>query len=356
MKELWIKVNQSIPGHIKDSLLKLAAQVCDAILVDAQDVENARRTGVKIAASSGDSDIRVLEVFDVGKVAELKSVGRAVAVRVTIKGKEDEETAIKAANLSSDYIILDCPDWKVIPLENLIAKTRGRSKLLAEASCAGDARLALETLELGADGVVLKTSDLDELMETAMVTKKQALKVEVVPIKVVEIKQIGTGARVCVDTCDLMKPGEGILVGCQSSGLFLVEAEVHESPYVETRPFRVNAGPASLYALSSLSKTRYLSELKAGDEILIVNRKGNTRLTNVARVKIEWRPLIFVEAEHEGKRIKTIVQNAETLRLVTKSGSKSIAELKTGDEVLAHVIEGGRHFGVLVKEETVIER
>ena len=356
MKELWIKVDESIPSHIKDSLLNLATQVCDAILVSTQDAENVRKTGVKIAASSGDCDIHVLEAFDKGTIAKLRNMGKAVAVRVTIKGKEDEETAIKAANLSSDYIIVDCPDWKVIPLENLIAKTRGRSKLLAEVSCAEDAKLALETLELGADGVVLKTSNVDELMKTAGIIKKQAPKVELLPFKVVEIKQIGTGARVCVDTCDLMKPGEGILVGCQSSGFFLVEAEVHENPHVAPRPFRVNAGPAFLYTLSSLSKTRYLSELEAGDEVLIVNRKGNTRLTNVGRVKIEWRPLTFIEAEREGKRIKTIVQNAETIRLVTPSGSKSIAELKPGDEVLAHTIEGGRHFGTLVKEETVIER
>jgi 3-dehydroquinate synthase II len=153
-----------------------------------------------------------------------------------------------------------------------------------------------------------------------------------------------------------MKLGEGILAGCQSNGLFLVQAEVYESPYVETRPFRVNAGPVSLYTLSSLSKTRYLSELKAGDEILIVNRQGRVRSTHVGRVKIERRPLLLIEAEYEGKRVKTIVQNAETIRLVTKKGSKSVAELKTGDEILAYVTEGGRHFGTLVKEETVIER
>jgi len=76
----------------------------------------------------------------------------------------------------------------------------------------------------------------------------------------------------------------------------------------------------------------------------------------VARVKIEWRPMVLVEAEHGGKRIKTIVQNAETIRLVTEEGSKSIAELKLGDKLLAHVVKGGRHFGTLVKEETVIER
>ena len=356
MKEFWIEIEESISDDLKNSFLKSAAQVCDAVLIGAEDVEKAKKTGAKIAASSGECDVSVLEAFDEDKMNELKGIGRSVAVKVTIKGKEDEETAIKAAELSSDYIIIHCPDWKVIPLENLIAKTRGKSKLLAEVSSAKEAKLALETLELGADGVVLKTSNPDELMETAVIAKKKALKVELMPAKVVELKEIGTGARVCVDTCDLMKPGEGILVGCQSSGLFLVQAEVHESPYVETRPFRVNEGPISLYTLSSPTRTRYLSELKAGYEVLIVGRGGKVRSTNVARVKIEWRPMVLVEAEHGEKRIKTIVQNAETIRLVTEEGSKSIAELKPGDKVLAHVVEGGRHFGTLVKEETVIER
>jgi len=356
MKELWIEINESISDDLKNSLFNSAAQICDVISVGAQDIEKAKKTGTKIAASSGKCDIAVLGVFDENKVNKLKGIGRTVAVKVTIKGREDEETAIKAAELSSDYIIIHCPDWKVIPLENLIAKTRGKSKLLAEVSSAKEAKLALETLELGADGVVLKTSNPEELTETAVIAKKKAPKVELAPAKVVELKEIGTGARVCVDTCDLMKPGEGILVGCQSSGLFLIQAEVHESPYVETRPFRVNAGPISLYTLSSPTRTRYLSELKAGDEVLIVDREGKVRSTNVARVKIEWRPMVLVEAEYGGKRIKTIVQNAETIRLVTEEGSKSVAELKTGDKVLAHVVEGGRHFGTLVKEETVIER
>ncbi|KPV63554.1 MAG: 3-dehydroquinate synthase [Candidatus Bathyarchaeota archaeon BA2] len=356
MKELWIEIDESISNELKNNLLKSAAQICDAVLVGSEDVEKAKKTGAKTAASSGECDINVLEVFDENKINELKDVGRTIAVKVTIKGKEDQETAIEAAELSSDYIIIHCTDWKVIPLENLIAKTRGKSKLLAEVSSAKEAKLALETLELGADGVVLKTSNPDELMETAVIAKKKAPKVELVPAEVVELKEIGTGARVCVDTCDLMKPGEGILVGCQSSGLFLVQAEVHESPYVETRPFRVNAGPISLYTLSSPTRTRYLSELKAGDEVLIVDREGKVRSTNVARVKIEWRPMMLVEAEYGGKRIKTIVQNAETIRLVTEEGSKSVAKLKRGDKLLAHVVEGGRHFGTLVKEETVIER
>jgi 3-dehydroquinate synthase II len=177
VKELWIEIDESISDDSKNSLFNSAAQVCDAIVVDAQDVGKAKKTGAKIAASSGKYDIAMLGAFDENKVNELKGMSRTVAVKVTIKGRKDEETAIRAAELSSDYIIIHCLNWKVIPLENLIAKTRGKSKLLAEVSSAKEAKLALETLELGADGVVLKTSNPDELLETAVVAKKKAPKI-----------------------------------------------------------------------------------------------------------------------------------------------------------------------------------
>jgi 3-dehydroquinate synthase II len=356
MKELWLEINASLPETQKTKLLKSAAQTCDAVLVDEKDITKAKNSGIKAASASEEADITVLSTFDSEKLKALKTKGRTVAVKITIEGKKDEETAIEAAELKSDYVIVGTPDWKIIPLENLIAKTRGKTKLLAEVSSAKEAKVALETLELGSDGVVLKTASLEELKQTAEFAKKASLALELVAVEVVDVKEIGTGARACIDTCELMKPGEGILVGCQSSGLFLVQAEVHESPYVETRPFRVNAGPLSLYALTSPTRTRYLSELKAGEEVLVVDREGKVRLTNVARSKIEWRPMLLIEAEYGDKTLKLIAQNAETIRVVTPEGSKSVTDLEKGDKILAHVEEGGRHFGTLVKEEAVIER
>lgn len=44
-------------------------------------------------------------------------------------------------------------------------------------------------------------------------------------------------------------------------------------------------------------KTRYLSELEAGKEVLIVDQNGMQRTAIVGRVKIETRPLILVEAK-----------------------------------------------------------
>jgi 3-dehydroquinate synthase II len=345
MKELWLQIAQTASAAEKESLLKLATENCDATL------ENATATTQK------GKTITILDSFNTNKITKLKQDGKTVAQKISIRGKEDENAAVKAAELQADYILLNCQDWRVIPLENLIARTRGKSKLIAEVSTAEEAKLVLEALELGTDGVLLKTADPNELSKAIAIVKKQTPKIPLTPAKITAIKQIGTGARVCVDTCDLMAPGEGILVGCQSAGFFLVEAEVHENPYVQPRPFRVNAGSLSMYTLAPQQRTRYLSELKAGEEVLVVDRKGNMRPTNVGRVKIEKRPLILVEAEAQGVGIKVILQNAETIHVVTPDGSKPVTELKAGDEVIAHVAaSGGRHFGVAVPDETVIER
>ena len=346
MKELWVEIASSASPSEKATLLKLANQHADVLL-----------EGTQAHSRQSEGDIHVLSSFDEKAIKQLKNEGKKIALKIGIRGKEDEDNAVKAAELSADYIILNCLDWRVIPLENLIARTRGKSKLIAEVANAEDARLVLETLELGTDGVLMKASDPDELTKAVAIVKKQARKIELVTAKVTAVKQISTGARVCVDTCDLMSPGEGMLVGVQAAGFFLVEAEVHENPYVQSRPFRVNAGSLSMYTLASVQNTRYLSELKAGEEVLVVDRKGNMRPTNVGRVKIEKRPLILVEAEAQGVGIKVILQNAETIHVVTPDGSKPVTELKKGDQVLAHIAaSGGRHFGVAVPDETVIER
>ncbi len=231
MKSLWLEIPKNTSTTEKANLLKLAAENSVVIL------ENDT-----VVSQQGNVKITVLEKFDSAKIANLKREGKPVALRISIASKEDENTAAKAAELQTDYIILNCHDWRVIPLENIIARTRGKSKLIAEASNAEEAKLSLEALELGTDGVLLKTSDPNELSTTLDVIKKQDNRIELTHAKVTAIKQISIGARVCVDTCDLMTHGEGILVGCQSAGFFLVEAEVHENPYVQSRPFRVNAG------------------------------------------------------------------------------------------------------------------
>jgi len=66
--------------------------------------------------------------------------------------------------------------------------------------------------------------------------------------------------------------------------------------------------------------------------------------------------MVLVETEVNGRLFAFIVQNAETVRLVSDGASKSVSELKSGDEVLVRIEDGGRHFGTLVADEMAIER
>ncbi len=335
MKELWLET------QIKKN--PLINQYVDVIIEDNQARFLSNKQTLNIVTASNEMVIEKNNTVEV--------------MRICISDKNSEDLIVKASEQGTSYLVINCANWKIIPLENLIARIKGKSKLIAEVTNAEEAKVALEILELGTDGVLLKTSDYEEILRTVQIVKPEILKLEMATAKIIATKAISTGARVCVDTCDLMQPGEGMLVGSQSAGLFLVEAEVNENPYVASRPFRVNAGSCSMYTLSNLQTTRYLQEFKAGDEVILVTREGKTRTANVGRIKIEIRPLILIEAEANGKTIKTILQNAETIRVVTPVSSKPVTDLKLGDDVIVHLAaRGGRHFGISVPDETVIEK
>ncbi|NYT00660.1 MAG: 3-dehydroquinate synthase II, partial [Methanocellales archaeon] len=275
---------------------------------------------------------------------------------VLIKGKEYEEFAAELGKIC-DHLIVIGTDWKVIPLENLIAALQKHNvEIIAGVKSSSEAKVSLETLEHGSDGVLFEAKDTSEIKRTVQIAETAGVKpISLIPAKITRVKSVGMGDRVCVDTCSLLSKGEGMLIGSQSNGLFLVHGETEESPYVASRPFRVNAGAVHAYVYVD-GKTKYLSELQSGDDISLNDFKGMSRKATIGRVKIERRPLLLVEAQVKGDKIKTILQNAETIKLVTKDGTPiAVTDLKEGDEVLVHYEEGGRHFGMKV-EETIIEK
>jgi len=173
--------------------------------------------------------------------------------------------------------------------------------------------------------------------------------------RITVLRQLGLGDRVCIDTCSMLNIGEGMLIGNQSSCLFLIHSETVESEYAASRPFRVNAGPVHAYILMPDGSTRYLSELKGGDETLVVKADGSTRKVVVGRTKVERRPLLLIEADADGERYSTIVQNAETIRVWSKGKVVSVSKLRLGDPIMLKLERGGRHFGMYV-EESILEK
>ena len=315
---------------------------------------------VTTALESGADALWVSE----GRVAEVKALGLVTVVapdgdlvpgqdvqEVTILSTADEAEVIRLARQGP--VIVRTPDWTIIPLENLVAQS---ANIFMEVSDKDTALTALGVLEKGVDGLVVTTTAPAVVKEIARLVKDASPPLGLTTARITHLRPLGMGDRVCVDTCSNMGLGEGMLVGNSSGGLFLVHAESLENPYVAPRPFRVNAGPVHAYIRVPGDKTRYLGELQAGDEVLLINHQGRTTPAVVGRVKVERRPLMLVQAEAGGREIATILQNAETIRLTRPDGEAvSIVALKPGDEILVALEETGRHFGHKI-QETILEK
>jgi 3-dehydroquinate synthase II len=241
----------------------------------------------------------------------------------------------------------------IIPVENLLSKT---NNLFLEIDDLREGQTALGILEKGVDGVVIDNPDPIAIRHMIQALKRSNEKISLFAARIKRIEPLGMGDRVCVDTCSSMALGEGMLIGNSSQALFLVHSESVDNPYVNTRPFRVNAGPVHAYIRMANGQTKYLSEVKAGDQVLVVNFEGKNYPVVVGRVKIERRPVVIVETEESGQEFSVILQNAETISLTQPDGKAvSLVDLKEGNEVLVYREKEGRHFGVKI-DETIVER
>ncbi len=364
-KEAWVKADWNESWDKRKKYITSALEAgADGLIIPPDDIEKTRKLGnIKVISSSKEADVLLIKASTTDEVdqalEEIEEKENEVALYIEITGKELERAAVEAGD-SVDFLITIAKDWKVIPLENIIAELQdSKAKIFAGVKDSKEAKTAIETLEVGADGVVLdpREKGIEEIRKTCETLEDlETEKFQLAPAKITKVEPSGMGDRVCVDTTSLMKLGEGMLVGSQSNGMFLVHSETLESEYVSSRPFRVNAGAVHAYIQVPGGKTKYLSELESGEKVLIVNSEGESKEATVGRVKIERRPMLLIEAETEGRKIRTLLQNAETINLVDKEGNPiSVSELEPGDEVLTNLQKGGRHFGAQV-EETLVEK
>jgi 3-dehydroquinate synthase II len=282
---------------------------------------------------------------------------------VEVRGAKDLDRAVETA-LQKDhkFVVVDCTNWKIIPLENLIGEFRRKHrKIYAFMKSEADIKLAFSILEKGVDGVVIPYPSLKasrQLIASVTSATGGRTHVPLVKAKIKRIVDVGDGERVCIDTASQLELGEGMLIGSMASFFFLVHSETVPTEYIPTRPFRVNAGALHSYILGGDGKTRYLSELRSGDKVQLVDKSGARRDAIVGRIKMERRPLVMIEAAVDGQEGTAMLQNAETIRLVRPDGTPvAITEAKAGDEVLVHVAgeSKARHFGGEV-DEFIVER
>ncbi len=282
--------------------------------------------------------------------------GRQVGRRVDVSTSEGQSKARSMAG-SVEWILLDLGEWKMIPIENVIASCDGGpTRVAARISSAEQVLGAAFALEIGVDALLVT----EDILPTALIAKSQrgekkedlsldsqTTEFELCNLKIIEVREGGVGDRVCIDLTSMLEIGEGMLIGSSASSMALVHGETIESEFVPTRPFRVNAGAAHSYILMADGTTKYLSELKMGDEVMVIGTNETSYSAVVGRVKIEKRPFILFRWEDENhNEAGALLQQAETVRLVSETGLISITELKPNMSIMGWSGGTGRHVGV----------
>lgn len=267
-----------------------------------------------------------------------------------ITDKATEEQAL--GGLLAGQTVVLCHGWEVIPVENLLARSRN---VAVEVTSLEEARLAAGILQCGVECVVALPEAVPEIKAMVAALKVAQGRRELTEAVITRIEPAGLGHRVCVDTLSLLARGQGMLVGNANSFSFLVHAETEHNAYVAARPFRVNAGAVHAYAHLPHDRTCYLGELAAGQEVLVVDAQGAASVAVVGRAKVEVRPMLLIEAQAGEARGAVFLQNAETIRLVAPDGTPcSVVNVRVGDRVLCHVdapAACGRHFGMRISED-----
>jgi 3-dehydroquinate synthase II len=305
--------------------------------------------GLKTIFPSEQADIVICKTIN--ELKKFKSLKKICGYNKKVSSNNDLEEIVTASEIGADLVIVETDDWKIIPLENIIARLhKTYTKIYTTTNSTEEVRTMFSILELGVDGVIFSTDNENEIDELNWYLQNKYMHIQ--PARILEVKEVGIGDRVCIDTASMLKIGECMLVGSRANFFFLVHNESVSSSFTSPRPFRVNAGAVYCYTLLPDGKTKYLSEIESGAEILIVNKEGASKHVTVGRSKTETRPLKLVKAEINGERGTIILQNAETIRLVTKEGKLlSVTEVKIGDEILAYIrSQSGRHFGMEVNE------
>ncbi|RMF32180.1 MAG: 3-dehydroquinate synthase, partial [Candidatus Nitrosothermus koennekii] len=186
------------------------------LYIDPNKVSN--KDGFEIIYESPDADYIVYDNID--EIDSSKNSG----FKIKIRSKDDEELIAKASEKGAKFVIVEADDWKIIPLENIIARlNKSNTKIYTRADSADEVRTMFNVLELGVDGVILNSSD-PSVIRSALAYLGN-IKVKLMPVEIIEVREAGSGERVCVDTTSILKYGEGMLVGNRSNFLFLVHNE-----------------------------------------------------------------------------------------------------------------------------------
>lgn len=360
-KLCWLDVRG---GEVPDAVMEEALhQGLDALVSDAPEklaslpssIERVllRETAVGPHEEFGNADIVVAPMSESERwTLEQAYPEHRFGTYVDISDATTLDVACAAA-AREKLSVLRFRDPTKIPLEIVLAAAAsGTGSIITMAQDLEEAEIVYGVLEHGSDGVLMPGRRVGDATALRRVADARVAPLELTPLRVTATKHVGMGERACIDTCSYLGKDEGILVGSTSKGMMLCVSETHPLPYMPTRPFRVNAGALHSYTLGEGGRSRYLSELTAGDKVTAVTADGAARTVTVGRVKIESRPLISIDAESvDGRAVNLILQHDWHVRVLGPGAEVlNSTELRPGHLILGHLLSSDRHVGYPIDE------
>jgi len=106
-------------------------------------------------------------------------------------------------------------------------------------------------------------------------------------VKIESIKS-SFGDNVCLTMLSCFNRGHSLLAGVYNQALFLTSGGSNE----------VDAGCVSTYVLCTDDKTKYLGDLRPGDELLTVNFAGKMLSNKITQIKTEQRQMLMINAKY----------------------------------------------------------
>ncbi|GLV72705.1 3-dehydroquinate synthase II [Streptomyces hygroscopicus] len=365
--ELWVDVSTLTPAETPGALAYLRSSAAAAVVLRYDQYEEWKpldrlRTACLVGAEEAQLaeliavDERVDTVIarspaDLGLAREAAG-SRPVGVRCEIV---DGDTMNEAADLSGavDTVVAAFHDETNIPLELLLARAQNtRTAVVKQLLNTAEASTVAGVLESGPAGLMVSAEQLSAVdLVTSVVAARGRLHKDLVELEVVRAEPVGMGYRGCIDTTTLFGQDEGMVVGSTSSGGILVCAEVHYLPYMNLRPFRVNAGAVHSYVFGA-EDTAYITDLRAGERSCAVAADGTFREVGIGRVKTELRPLRLIEARHGDVTVNVILQDDWHVRVMGGDGKpRNLTDVTPGSTLLGLITEPGRHVGIKVAEQ-----
>lgn len=355
----WFDITDTPADSLGNVITTIRTLPVDCVLAHPEQLTEARELPDRIAlacAMTGHEipDVPYVVVRQLADTPQVRQAGRWAAHRITIHDAESMHAATRALR-SVDVLIVRLTEETNIPLELVLAEAQSLGvEVIKETDQVEEAVISAGVLESGSAGTLFTSHRVDEILPLRdRIQASLTTDVELEPLKVLSARHVGMGHRGCVDTLTMFDEDEGMLVGSTSTGGVLVAAEVHHLPYMNLRPFRVNAGGVHSYVWGPHRRTSYITDLGAGEQVWAVSNTGRARPVVVGRTKIEVRPMRIIELEGG---INVFLQDDWHVRVLDGDGAPAnCSSIRPGDRLLGLRDTPGRHVGISV-DETIEER